>query len=306
MAHWEKKGLIYVPDGTSSWAKNWVLTPTPFLINEQVIRIYASFRDGSGIGKIGYIDVSAANPQKVLSISEHPVLSLGKRGMFDDNGMLLGDLLRINDEIRMYYVGFQIPSKAKFMAYSGVACSRDGGESFVRISQTPIMDRAENALFIRAIHTVLYDEGCFKVWYSVGCGWQKIDGTYYPRYNIRYTESKDGINFPDNEGSLCIDVTGNEYRIGRPRVWKDGARYHMYFTYDTLDKRYAVGYAHSPDGVNWQRDDAQFPLRCSGTGWDSEMICYPVKIVAGGKVYLFYSGNNMGETGVGYAELVES
>lgn len=304
MPRWEKRGLIYCPDGVSSWAKAWVLTPTPVLLNERVIRIYASFRDENGAGRIGYIDVSAANPREVLSVSEHPVLDIGSPGMFDDNGMILGDVVSIGSEIRMYYVGFQIPAKVKFMAFSGMALSRDGGETFVRVSQVPIMDRADNASFIRAIHTVLYEGGRYKIWYSVGCGWQEINGIAYPKYNIRYTESDDGIHFPDREGSLCIDVGNNEYRIGRPRIWKEDGLYHMYFTYDTLDKRYAAGYASSADGVSWLRDDSRFPLQCSGSGWDSEMICYPVRLDAGGRRYIFYSGNNMGQTGVGFAELV--
>ena len=59
MAEWTKKGLIYCPDGTIDWMNNSVLTPTPYLLNEETIRIYAAFRDKTGIGRIGYIDTEA-------------------------------------------------------------------------------------------------------------------------------------------------------------------------------------------------------------------------------------------------------
>ena len=44
---------------------------------------------------------------------------------------------------------------------------------------------------------------------------------------------------------------------------------------------------------------------CSMTAWNYEMVCYPVKLQFNNKRYMFYSGNGMGRTGVGYAEFVE-
>lgn len=35
------------------------------------------------------------------------------------------------------------------------------------------------------------------------------------------------------------------------------------------------------------------------------MTCYSVKLQACGKTYLFHGGNDIGRTGVGYAELAE-
>jgi len=304
---WLKRGMIYKPDGRTSWARHTVLTPTPFLLTEDVIRIYSGFRDEEGVSRIGYLDVAADNPAKVLAVSQAPVLDVGQPGMFDDNGMILGDVVRCGEEIRMYYVGFQIPAKAKFMAFSGLAVSHDGGESFSRYKKVPIMDRTDNALYIRAIHTVMQDEGVWKIWYSVGNGWEIINGCPYPQYDIRYTESRDGIHLDDPEGVLCVPVGPNEYRIGRPRVSKnsDGS-YVMRYTYDTLDKQYKAGFAVSADGISWTRQDDQIGIDCSETGWDSEMICYPVAIAAKGRKYLFYSGNGMGFSGVGYAEWSES
>lgn len=301
---WVKKGLIYAPEGKYEWDNNTILTPTPYLLNENVIRIYGGFRDVKGQSRIGYIDTDANNPANVIKVSKTPVIPLGQDGMFDDSGMILGDIVATNDgTIRMYYVGFQIPTKAKFMAYSGLAISCDGGETFKRYKQTPIMDRTENALYIRAIHTVMQDEGKWKIWYSVGCGWEIIKGKPYPQYNIRYVESDDGLTINDNQGILCVPVNENEYRIGRPRVTKnaDGS-YVMRYTSDTYNKKYSAGYAISDDGIHWVRQDEKIGITPSETGWDSEMLCYPVEIKYKDKKYLFYSGNAMGMTGVGYAE----
>lgn len=300
---WKKKGLIFCPDGSSDWANHSVMTPTPIIINNR-LRLYCGFRDKEGVSRIGYIDLDPETPSIVQRVSALPVLGIGDDGAFDDNGIILGDLTWVGNELRMYYVGFQKVSKVKFLAYSGLAISKDGGESFVRFRRTPILDRTENALYIRAVHTVLQSRGKFHFWYSVGNGWEIINGVPYPKYDIRYTDSHDGINFHDPVGVHCLGVQSGEYRIGRPRVREINNGFEMRFTYDTKDKKYGTGYAVSVDGVNWERKDELTGISTSESGWDSDMICYPAIIKVKKREFMFYSGNGMGKTGVGYAELV--
>jgi predicted GH43/DUF377 family glycosyl hydrolase len=302
MSRWVKKGLIYCPDGSSTWMQNSVLTPTPFLLNEETIRIYASFRDVSGMGRIGYLDLDARDPARIIQIAQDPVIELGAPGTFDDNGMLLGEIVQHGDKILMYYVGFQLVKQAKFLAFSGLAISSDGGNRFVRHARAPIMDRADEGLYIRAIHTVLIEDGVFHIWYAAGDGWQEIDGVAYPRYHIRYTTSPDGIAF-SNHGTVCLTPGPSEYRIGRPRVRKIADGYEMRFTFDTLDKRYTSGRAFSKDKTHWTRaPDQDLPL--SPSGWDSKEACYPCVLDTKYGRYIFYDGNGMGRDGFGYAEWV--
>lgn len=303
---WEKKGLIYCPQGIHGWDVKGFLTPNPFLLNDDVIRVYGSIRDNNGAGRIGYVDVDAKDPKNIIAISEKPVLDLGEKGAFDDNGVILGDVIRVDNKVYMYYVGFQLVHKVKFLAFSGLAISVDNGQTFNRYSKCPIMDRADNALYIRAIHSVLKEGNTFKIWYSVGNDWQVINNVLYPKYDIRYTESDDGINFNDNVGVSCILPNEQEYRIGRPRVRKIDHGYEMRYTSDTYEKEYKAGYAESSDGIHWERMDHKSALQPSQSGWDSEMACYPVIIKAQNKTYMFYDGNGMGETGFGYAELLEN
>jgi len=303
---WEKKGLIYSPPLDSSWRDNSALTPTAFLLNDNIIRNYASFRDSKGVGRIGYVDVNATNPSEIVRISKKAVLDIGKDGMFDDNGIILGDVIRIKDEIYMYYVGFQLVNKSKFLAYSGLAISSDNGETFKRVKNTPILDREDEALYIRAIHSVIYEDKKFKIWYATGNGWENINGVDYPQYDINYIESTDGIHFEEN-GIKCIenDKVNNEYRIGRPRVYKKDNLYIMNFTYGTTDGKYIAGQATSIDGINWKRNDNELGIELSKKGWDSIHLSYPSIINTKKKTFMFYNGNNMGQDGFGYAELIE-
>ena len=302
--HWEKRGLIYCVKGDESdWKNNSFLTPQPYLLNEEIIRVYGSFRDKDGVGRIGYIDVEAENPSKVVKVSSNPVLDIGRAGCFDDNGVILGDVFDFEDKVYMYYVGFQHVQKAKFYAFSGLAISADKGETFTRVKNTPILDRAEEGLFGRCVHTVIYDESrkIFRVWYSVIFDWTYINEIPYPTYDIKYIESQDGIHFAE-EGIQCVKCNSNEYRIGRPkvRVLPNG-KFEMRYTSDTYNKEYISGYAESDDGVNWERKDHLAWLTKSENGFDSEMACYPVVIEVAGKTYMFYDGNGMGLTGFGYA-----
>lgn len=304
---WEKKGLIYSPPGDRSWKDNSALTPTAIQLNESVIRIYASFRDSEGVGRIGFVDVSSSNPEEILGVSPEPVLDVGMPGMFDDNGVILGDVIKVNESLYMYYVGFQLVSKVKFLAYSGLAISEDGGNTFKRFSCSPVMDRSDEAKYIRAIHSILHEDGKFKCWYATGNGWESIGGSVYPQYDINYAESDDGVNFPIGEKIIENDRTNGEYRIGRPRVFRLDGMYVMNFTYGTIDGRYIAGQALSKDGVTWVRDDSKLGIGLSSEGWDSKHLCYPSVVkTAQGRVFMFYNGNDMGFQGFGYAELKDS
>ncbi|MBL1272303.1 MAG: hypothetical protein COB25_007640 [Oceanospirillales bacterium] len=303
---WKKKGIIYVPPGDDSWRDNSALTPTAFQLSDDVIRVFASFRDSVGVGRIGYVDVSADNPSDIVGVSNQPALDVGVRGMFDDNGVIMGDVLRVSDKVYLYYVGFQLVDKVKFLAYSGLAVSEDGGNTFIRNSNTPVLDRADEGLYIRAIHSVVHENGVFRVWYAVGNDWEVIGNCDFPQYDINYMESRDGMTF-SGAGIKCIrnDRRNLEYRIGRPRVYRSDKGYVMNFTYGTLDGRYQAGQALSQDGHEWHRDDESLGLKPSSEGWDSTHLSYPSVIkTSKGRVFAFYNGNNMGKEGFGYAELV--
>jgi hypothetical protein len=299
---WEKRGLIYAPDGATAWSQHTAMTPVPIQLTEQVIRVYAGFRDQGGVSRIGYVDVDADEPSRILAVSKEPVLDVGIPGAFDDNGVILGDVVKVDSFLYLFYVGFQLVEKVKFLAFSGLAMSDDGGNSFRRVSQAPVMDRADEGLYIRAIHTAIKDNSGWRVWYATGSEWILIDNKPYPNYHIRYVESKDGLSFP-REGAVCVRHQGNEYRIGRPRVYKFGELYRMFYTKGTLDRQYLIGYAESSDGVNWKRMDESVGIGLSSSGWDSQTICYPSLLKHRATTYMFHNGNDMGRSGFGYAVL---
>lgn len=299
---WTKKGLIYAPSGETAWARYGALTPTPYLLSPDVIRVYASFRDDDGVGRIGYVDLDSRDPMRILAVSKKPALDIGLPGCFDDNGVILGDIVEVDGALRMYYIGFQLVKRVKFLAFTGLAISRDGGSQFERYQTTPIVDRSPEGLYFRAIHSIRFEADRWRAWYGVGSEFETIDGQPFPRYTIRQMESADGLQFPA-AGEPTVHWTGNEYRIGRPRVLKTRTGYAMFYTVGTTAKTYLPGYATSNDGSAWIRRDEDIGLEVSPSGWDSLHVSYLAPIRVGNKTYGFYNGNNMGATGFGLAVL---
>ena len=68
---------------------------------------------------------------------------------------------------------------------------------------------------------------------------------------------------------------------------------------------YKIGYAESNDGVKWIRFDDNVGVNLSLNGWDSQMMSYPNVIKYNSKLYMFYNGNGFGQTGFGYAVLMD-
>ncbi|HTV86707.1 MAG TPA: hypothetical protein VME63_15010 [Dyella sp.] len=303
MGAWIKKGLVFdtARHGVGAWMRHAALTPTPWRISEELIRVYAGFRDADGVSRIGYVDLRADDPARIVRVSAEPVLDIGRNGCFDDNGMILGDIVDTSEGLYMFYVGFQRVAKAKFLAFTGLAVSCDGGLHFERVQETPILDRAPGRSTIGAVHSVLHDNGRWHLWYAVGDDWEIIDGRPFPRYHIRYAQTRD-LNALPHQDCLCLRPAASEYRIGRPRVYRLGDGYVMYFTRGNVGGEYFPGVAYSKDGMHWERRDEAFGMALSATGWDSRTLCYPALMRQRDKLLMFYNGNDMGADGFGVAE----
>ena len=304
---WEKLGLIWNASDHLPWGSMGTLTPTPYSMGNGTIRVYCGIRDKHGVGRIGYFDVQEDQPSKVIGFSKDPILDIGIPGSFDDNGMLLGDIIKVGDSLRMYYVGFQLATKAKFLAFGGLAISEDGGDSFSRFSNAPIIDRDDGGLFIRAIHGIrALEGGGFKIWFSEGSSWEMIDGKPYPNYSIATMDSADGLTFARNAGKPIKLQRPDEYRLGRSRVFSLSPNRHILtFTYGKPTGEYESGYAESSDLINWERKD-DWGLYPGAHSFDSRHLAYPALIkTKNGDIYCFYNGDDMGNGGIGVAKLIE-
>jgi len=300
---WNKLGRVFVAAGHAPWAHTHAYVPTPLLLPDGNIRVYVALLDRDRVGRVGHVDVRGDDPRRVLAVSREPVLDVGEPGTFDDNGATPTSVVEYGGKKYLYYVGWQLGVRVKYYLFTGMAVSEDGGDTFTRLKRTPVLERSDGELFVRTAAHVRCDEGRWRMWYVGGSAWVDVNGRSQPSYSVRYLESPDGLTWPA-EGRVCLSFdAGQEFGLGRPYVTGQGGRYRMWYSIRSADKGYRLGYAESPDGIEWVRRDDRVGIDVSAAGWDSQMICFGAVLRSAGGTFLFYNGNNYGETGFGVAVL---
>lgn len=305
---WQKQGLIYAPSGELWWAKSYATIPTADVIGKRRLRIYFAAVDENRFGRIGYVEVDAENPQRILYETKEPVLDIGPLGTFDDRGVNPSCLINVNGQKYLYYIGWQRTERVPYMLFAGLAISQDRGKTFQRYSDVPVLDRTVREPYTRSATTIIQEAHTLRMWYVSALGWLGINTSVhpeklYPTYVIRHATSVDGRNW-EVSPNISIDFReDDEFGFGRPWVLKDASSYKMWYAIRSKVRAYEIGYAESSDGLVWDRKDDEVGITVSETGWDSEMICYPCVVDVNGKRYMFYNGNRHGATGFGCAVL---
>ena len=295
--NWIKRGRIFEPSGQAPWigthAALPVVEPT-----DRGHRVYFCSRDILGRSHIGYGELATGATQ-LDRISPEPVLRPGSLGAFDDAGVTTACVVRHDDRAFLYYTGWSRGVSVPFYLNIGLAISEQDGP-FHRISAAPLLDRMALDPYLNASPWVLVEANVWRMWYVSGTGWETINGQPRHNYHIKYAESSDGLHWL-RTGAVAIDYGEGEYAFGRPCVMHDraAARYRMWFA--VRGDAYRLGYAESVDGITWERDDRRAHLPLSPSGWDSEMITYPVVFAADGTLQMLYNGNDYGRTGIGWA-----
>jgi predicted GH43/DUF377 family glycosyl hydrolase len=296
---WRKLGRVYVPSGEQWWARQYAHLPTVDVMADR-LRVYFAGLDESKFGRIGYVDVDRDDPTQVIAVGDEPLLDLGPVGTFDDSGVNPACVVHWHGHKYLYYIGWQRVARTPYALNAGLA--RFTAEGPQRVQSVPILPRTNDEPYFRSATTVISDGDILKCWYVSCIGWDERDGNLIPTYNLRHATSRDGLNWTPHP-QISVELQDDEYGLGRPWVIKDGNAYHLWYSIRSLSQPYRMGYAHSTDGVNWQRLDDTVGIHTSETGWDSEMICYPCVVDVDDRRYMFYNGNSHGASGFGCALL---
>lgn len=311
---WEKLGLIWAPQGEQPWAASHTTLPIAQIVDDNEWWVYVGSRDGNGKTRIARVVLDASKlPEAVPTVSRvdpEPIISLGQPGTFDDSGVMPAWLVADGDLLRMYYIGWNVVGTVPYRLSIGVAISSDGGKTFQRYSQGPIIDRSAREPFFATSPCVHHENGTWRMWYVSCTGWQEINGRFEPAYHVKYAESRDGFDW-NLTGISCVEA-GEGYAIARPCVFRSGTRYSMLYPIRSMaayrtdrDNAYRFGYAESDDGIRWIRMDERVGIKRSETGWDSQMVEYGWIQQHRGETYLLYNGNGFGQSGFGIARLVQ-
>lgn len=318
MFTWKKLGNIFNPahHDTQPWMAEYAQLPFPLVISDDLVRIYFATRPKRGadlqyISRSGFIDVRRDDLTQVVNISEKPIFELGGPGTFDEFGAMTSSFLKVGDKIYGYYTGWFRLETVPYSMAIGLAISTDGGVSYQKISEGPILGITHKEPFLLSGPIVKIIEGKWYMWYLNGVKWLFDNGKYEPVYKIAHATSADGINWDRDGKEVLPSVFKDECQVSFALFhYRD--RWNVIFAYrQPLDFRqntnhaYRLGYAWSDDLEHWHREDDKIGLDVSETGWDSDMIAYPQVFQDRGKIYIFYCGNNFGMEGFGAAELIQ-
>lgn len=302
--NWEKRGLIYkLEDGPLF--KTHTMRTLPYQISDNILRVYFCSRTERNCPLPNFIDVNIKNPQEIININESLIMDFGKLGTFDDSGVVPASFIEINKKATLVYSGWKLRRETVNVEFAiGLAEVNHDKPIFKRLFEGPILAQDKQHPIFPAGPFVLYDEGMYKMWYCWGSEYRQCETGPEPIYRIHYAESPDGINWVPHS-TPAIDYKFDGEVMTAPWVIKIGKDYRMWYSTrgsaTKIEKNYKLGYATSSNGRDWTRRDEEVGIERSAQGWDSEMMCYPSFFSYGDVTYMFYSGNNVGKEGIGYA-----
>lgn len=152
------------------------------------------------------------------------------------------------------------------------------------------------------MNCVLYnaDSSRYEMWFTAGA---QIS---YP-YTIGFAWSDDGISWNVYSPNPVLTPTSGSwdaYMVLAPYVIRENGQYKMWYTgcatSSVLDR---IGYATSPDGINWTKHPSN-PVLLPGTAtWESAAVAYPCIMpdVSGYKMWYGGFNANLSVTALGYA-----
>lgn len=310
---WKKRGRIFDP---AEYGFHYAKSPQAVAF-EKFVRVYFSYCEkdnGKVISCPAYVDFTN-DFEKIIEVSKHSIIQKGALGCYDEHGIFPFSPFKDNNRLLAYLSGVTRRVSVSVDSGIGIAESLDGGKTFKRLGDGPVLTAALNEPFLVIDGFVRKWGDLYHMWYIFGTEW----GVYEEGYEAERTY-KIGHAYSTNGVSWIRDIAGGGKQIivsqeerecqALPTVIEYHGCYHMYFCYrNTHDFKtntansYRLGYAKSKDLVNWHRDDALAGIGTSDGGWDSEMLCYPNLFQHDGELYLLYNGNGFGESGFGIAKM---
>jgi hypothetical protein len=306
MIEHERLGLFYAPNGLD-WQVSHCAVPLVQFLSDNRYRIHFACRDTQRRSRGGWIEIEADGERLVVVRSaSRPSLDLGRLGAFDDSGASPASLVEDRGRLLLYYSGWALGRTVPFYLAAGLAESTDGGETFTRVSEGPILARNRRNPFLVAAPWVIMDGGQFRMWYVSGTAWVAGAAGSVPAhyYTIKHATSSDGLDWKTDD-HLCLPYRDTEHAIARPVVTKAANSYRMIYSARRLGETYRIYVAYSNDGLTWERDRAPL-FDVAQAGWDSEMVCYGNLLECPQGRFLLYNGNSYGRDGIGAARILSS
>ena len=131
----KNRKFLYSVEKNSEWSWSHCHKPTPLIIDNDTIRIYFGTRSKDGVTRTTFIDLDSTDIYNltVKYIHDKPIFDIGKIGTFDDSGANVSSIVKVDNVIYMYYIGWNPSTTVHTRNSIGVVVSKDNGWSFQRI-----------------------------------------------------------------------------------------------------------------------------------------------------------------------------
>jgi predicted GH43/DUF377 family glycosyl hydrolase len=301
MKPWRKLGQIFEPRVLHPQLETHAANPTVLLMGNGLARVYFSARANDRRASIGWAVFDLERPEfGALEVCSNPVMTPGAPGTFDDSGVSMGCFAVDGGDLRLYYLGWNLGVTVPWRNSIGLAVSRDGGLTFERHSDAPLLDRCHADPFSISYPWVLQrGPDDWLIWYGSNLSWGSGQTQEEMAHLLKVGTSRDGLVW-NREGKIALPFKDeSEYAMSKPCVLHDGDLYRMWYSF--RGAAYRIGYAESPNGIDWTRRDNLAGITVSDSGWDSQTVEYPCVFDALGARWMLYNGNGYGLTGFGLA-----
>jgi len=239
-----------------------------------------------------FMVATATSQGEWIDYTGNPVLEPGPSG-WDVYMIADPSVLYENGVYMMWFHGHPYEGSH---ARIGVANSTDG-VNWTKYSGNPIIASSrpweESHVYLMS---VIKDNGVYKMWYT---------GRSYLGAKIGFANSTDGFSWTKYVGGPVLDaglgVSWDSKHVAEPSVIKEGSTYKMWYRGQngTISQ---IGYATSPDGLNWTKYAGNPILQIGSPGaLDSLGVGAPSVIKEPGEYKMWYTVNNGSITRICYA-----
>ncbi|KAA3619566.1 MAG: T9SS C-terminal target domain-containing protein [Calditrichaeota bacterium] len=244
--------------------------------------------------RIGY--ATSTDGLNWIKDATNPVLGLGAAGTFDSINLWLPAVLFDGSQYEMWYSGGLTASGI------GFATSPDP-VSWSRPGSGPVLAKGSSGAWDESYAfrpVVLRSDTLYHMWYtgrSASDLWQT--GYATSTFGITWDKHSNNPVLPIGAAGTWEDravAAGSIlFEDGQYQMWYHGARNNL--------SDYNIGYATSPDGINWTKHPNNPILKSSTNGWDLINVGFPCVIKEGNRYRMWYTGRRSGSIDrLGYAE----
>jgi hypothetical protein len=243
-------------------------------------------------------DSGAASATALWTKYSNPVLSSGP-SYWDSASVGMPSVLLMDGSYKMWYAG---SSGTKDSGRIGLATSSDGVH-WTKSGSTPVLTVGDpgawDSGYVLAPH-VIFHNGIYEMWYR---------GTDVPETSlgarIGYASSTDGVHWQKYGGNPVLSV-GPAGRWDERLIWSayvivQGSTYKMWYS-ACGETNCSIGFATSPDGINWEKDAGNPVLDVGPAGsWDSKIVYFPNVLFNWSDYEMWFSGNYGSPDRIGHA-----